>query len=119
MTTRFAENVAAGNGSLRSVGPRSLSTSHSSSLSSTESIDAQLPDAIRDDARIHENLEHVSGVALENEASGSEPVVEESLEARIDRLGRQRPEVFGSVWAEVGFVFSICMAQVLTVSFSP
>src|SRR3954468_22364768 len=43
------------------------------------------------------------------------PAVEESLEARLERLGRQRPEVFGSIWAEIGFVFSISMAQVLTV----
>jgi hypothetical protein len=41
--------------------------------------------------------------------------VEESFEARIERLGRQRPEVFGSLWAEIGFVFSISMSQVLSV----
>lgn len=41
--------------------------------------------------------------------------VEESSEARLERLGRQRPEVFGSIWAEIGFVFSISMSQVLSV----
>ena len=45
----------------------------------------------------------------------SSPIVEESSEARIERLGRQRPEVFDSVWSEIGFVFSIAMSQVLTV----
>ncbi|KAH8598189.1 MFS multidrug transporter-like protein [Bisporella sp. PMI_857] len=39
---------------------------------------------------------------------------EESPEARLERLGRQRPDVFGSLWAEVGFVFSISMSQVLS-----
>ena len=43
------------------------------------------------------------------------PVVEESAEARIERLGRQRPEVFDSIWSEIGFVFSISMSQVLSV----
>ncbi len=41
--------------------------------------------------------------------------VEESLEARLERLGRQRPDVFNSIWAEIGFVFSISMCQVLSV----
>jgi hypothetical protein len=57
-------------------------------------------------------------VPLENKKSsldGDAPAVEESTEARIERLGRQRPEVFGSIWAEIGFVFSISMSQVLTV----
>lgn len=43
------------------------------------------------------------------------PAIEESNEARLERLGSQRPEVFGSIWAEIGFVFSISMSQVLTV----
>jgi hypothetical protein len=43
------------------------------------------------------------------------PAVEESDDARLERLGRQMPEVFGSIWSEIGFVFSISMAQVLTV----
>jgi hypothetical protein len=45
------------------------------------------------------------------------PRVEESIESRLERLGRQRPEVFDSLWAEIGFVFSISMSQVLSVSF--
>lgn len=43
------------------------------------------------------------------------PAVEESVEERINRLGRQRPEVFTSMWAEIGFVFSISMSQVISV----
>ena len=41
--------------------------------------------------------------------------VDESAEARLERLGRQRPEVFNSIWSEIGFVFSISMCQVLSV----
>lgn len=41
--------------------------------------------------------------------------IEESAEARLERLGRQRPEVFDSTWSEIGFVFSISMCQVLSV----
>jgi hypothetical protein len=44
------------------------------------------------------------------------PAVEESVEAKLERLGRQRPEVFDSIWAEIGFVISISMSQVLSVS---
>jgi hypothetical protein len=47
------------------------------------------------------------------------PPVEESLDSRLERLGRQRPEVFPSIWAEIGFVFSISMSQVLSVRTSP
>ena len=43
-----------------------------------------------------------------------EDAVEESLEARIDRLGRERPPTFITLWSEVGFVFSIAMSQFLT-----
>jgi hypothetical protein len=45
------------------------------------------------------------------------PTLEDSIEFRLERLGRQRPEVFESLWAEIGFVFSISMSQVLSVSF--
>lgn len=39
---------------------------------------------------------------------------EECEQARLERLGRQRPEKLASIWKEIGFVFSITMAQVLT-----
>ncbi|KAK3623630.1 hypothetical protein LTR56_021493 [Elasticomyces elasticus] len=38
----------------------------------------------------------------------------ESEDARIERLGRQRPEKLDSVWKEAGFVFSVAMSQLLT-----
>ncbi|KAK6395371.1 hypothetical protein LTR65_000841 [Meristemomyces frigidus] len=38
----------------------------------------------------------------------------ESEAARIERLGRQRPEGLTSFWKEAGFVFSIAMSQLLT-----
>jgi len=44
---------------------------------------------------------------------------EESVEARIERLGRQRPATFKSIWSEVFFVFSIMMSQLLAVSPGP
>ncbi|OBT41642.1 hypothetical protein VE00_07650 [Pseudogymnoascus sp. WSF 3629] len=45
---------------------------------------------------------------------GGEALEEESLEARIERLGRERPQEFKSLWAEIVFVFSISMSQVLS-----
>ncbi|KAL5352698.1 hypothetical protein ACLOAV_002646 [Pseudogymnoascus australis] len=39
---------------------------------------------------------------------------EEALERRIERLGRERPKKFKSLWAEVAFIFSIAMSQVLS-----
>lgn len=39
---------------------------------------------------------------------------DQSLEARIERLGRERPPVFKYRRSEVGFVFSIVMSQFLT-----
>jgi MFS family permease len=37
----------------------------------------------------------------------------ETEEARIERLGRQRPEQFKSLWQETGFVFAVVMSQLL------
>ncbi len=39
---------------------------------------------------------------------------EESTQARIERLSRERPDVFPSIWAEIAFVFSTCMGQIMT-----
>lgn len=39
---------------------------------------------------------------------------EEPLQARIERLGRQRPAIFTSIWREASFVFSISMSQLMT-----
>jgi hypothetical protein len=35
-----------------------------------------------------------------------------SLDAKIKRLGRERPRVFRSSWHEIGFIFSIAMLQI-------
>ena len=43
-----------------------------------------------------------------------EPSDEESLDARIERLGRERPPAFKTMWGEIAFVFSIIMSQILT-----
>lgn len=51
---------------------------------------------------------------LENQ--GQKPDVEEPEKSRIERLGRQRPEVFRSIWAELGFCYSILASQFMTVS---
>lgn len=48
------------------------------------------------------------------EKVATQPDIEESMEARIERLGRERPPAFKSVWHEVAFAFSIYMSQVLT-----
>ena len=40
--------------------------------------------------------------------------MEESLQARIERLGRERPLIFTTRWSEISFVFSIIMSQFLT-----
>ncbi|KAH7393503.1 major facilitator superfamily domain-containing protein [Cadophora sp. MPI-SDFR-AT-0126] len=50
---------------------------------------------------------------LEGKAAPPEST-EESLEAQIERLGRQRPPTFTTRWSEIIFVFSIIMSQFLT-----
>ncbi|KAI8685286.1 MFS domain-containing protein [Fusarium keratoplasticum] len=42
------------------------------------------------------------------------PAVDESLQTRIERLGRERPPIFTTRWSEIIFVFSISMSQFLT-----
>ncbi|KAI9678827.1 MAG: hypothetical protein M1817_005887 [Caeruleum heppii] len=39
------------------------------------------------------------------------PTSEDALDARLERLGRQRPDTFRSVWAELGFCYSILASQ--------
>ena len=39
---------------------------------------------------------------------------DEPFSVRIERLGRQRPPLFKNIWSEIGFLFSICMSQILT-----
>ncbi|EXJ71499.1 uncharacterized protein A1O5_05307 [Cladophialophora psammophila CBS 110553] len=44
----------------------------------------------------------------------TKPDLEESMDARIERLGRERPPAFKSMWSEIAFVFSIIMSQIIT-----
>lgn len=48
------------------------------------------------------------------EKVATQPDIDESMEARIERLGRERPPAFKSIWHEIAFGFSIYMSQVLT-----
>lgn len=61
------------------------------------------------------SVHNLPGNASQKHEIAGSPV-EESLDARLERLGRQRPEVFPNLLAEIGFVFSVCMSQVLSVS---
>ncbi|KAJ9416475.1 major facilitator superfamily domain-containing protein [Fusarium oxysporum] len=49
-----------------------------------------------------------------HDTAASSSVVDESLQARIERLGRERPPIFTTRWSEIIFVFSISMSQFLT-----
>ena len=40
---------------------------------------------------------------------------EEAEKARIERLGRERPQQFKSTWAEIGFVYSILASELMAV----
>jgi hypothetical protein len=62
------------------------------------------------------NADPIELVALQETGDDLKMNDEETHEARIERLGRQRPEKFKTLWAEIGFVFSIVMSQVMTVS---
>lgn len=42
--------------------------------------------------------------------------VEESESDRVERLGRERPQIFKSLWAEIGFCYSILASQIMAVS---
>ncbi|KAK4934465.1 hypothetical protein LTR10_024279 [Elasticomyces elasticus] len=52
--------------------------------------------------------------SLPNKTDTLEPSSEASLQAQIERLGRERPPRLTSFWSEVMFVFSIIMSQFLT-----
>lgn len=42
--------------------------------------------------------------------------IDETSKSRLRRIGNQRPDVFSSIWEEIGFVFSISMSQILSVT---
>lgn len=43
-----------------------------------------------------------------------DPIEGESEHARLERLGRQRPEKLTSLWMELGFCFAVVMSQLLS-----
>ena len=49
-----------------------------------------------------------------DDKNAREAPAEESLQTRIERLSRERPPIFTTLWSEVSFVFSIIMSQFLT-----
>ncbi|KAI5803027.1 drug resistance protein [Geopyxis carbonaria] len=48
-----------------------------------------------------------------NSSTRNSSIFEIKDQKELDRLGRVRPEHFKSAWSEIGFVLSICMAQIL------
>ncbi|KAF5561983.1 multidrug resistance [Fusarium phyllophilum] len=49
-----------------------------------------------------------------HDTAASSSIVDESLQTRIERLGRERPPIFTTRWSEIIFIFSISMSQFLT-----
>ncbi|KAK4507691.1 hypothetical protein PRZ48_001426 [Zasmidium cellare] len=60
------------------------------------------------DSRASEDVERNQSLDGHSTSDG------ETDAARIERLGRQRPEKLDSMWKEVGFVFSITVSQLLS-----
>lgn len=95
------------------------SKSFQPTLSRVESLSGITATAtIGDESDLPSDLPHISS-PTEGSSSGREnekddPESEESLEARIERLGRERPPAFDSIWTEAPFVFSVLMGQILT-----
>jgi hypothetical protein len=59
-----------------------------------------------------------NGVPLGCLAEINDTTEEESMAARIERLGRQRPEQFKTLAAEVGFCFSLLGSMAMAVTAS-
>ncbi|RYO54462.1 hypothetical protein AA0116_g9203 [Alternaria tenuissima] len=52
--------------------------------------------------------------SVTNQSGTMQLRMDESLEARIKRLGGERPYAFSSNWHEAAFVYSIIMSQFIT-----
>jgi len=52
--------------------------------------------------------------SVTNQSETMQLQMEETLEARIKRLGDERPQAFSSNWHEAAFVYSIIMSQFMT-----
>ncbi|KPI44434.1 putative MFS-type transporter [Cyphellophora attinorum] len=66
----------------------------------------EIQPASQDEVHRHERLDST--------VRSIDPMIEESMEARLARLGRERPPIFTSAFAEVMFCFSILMSQILS-----
>lgn len=105
-------------GNSQSLGDLSASHQHQETSSSAGSLVLNQVNEVALAAAYQEDIGLASPRLQVGEKSPQEPgspAIEESAEARVERLGRQRPEVFDSIWSEIGFVFSISMSQVLSV----
>ena len=66
---------------------------------------------------VQEVVEPPTEVGLDRPPSQkSTPGVEESEGDRIERLGRERPAQFKTIWAEILFIYSILASQFMAVS---
>ncbi|KAI9743438.1 MAG: hypothetical protein M1835_002901, partial [Candelina submexicana] len=92
-----------------SVGSVQLSRSKSKSQPVDESGSSTISEQ-----HLKVNPDTIRGAPVPTAVDKQQDVAEsETADARIERLGRERPEVFKSTWAELGFCFSICMSQIL------
>jgi hypothetical protein len=66
-----------------------------------------------------QSLEKAAPSVHDGSRSASSSLFEAMDPKEIERLGRVRPECFKTQWAEIGFVLSICMAQILVVRIKP
>lgn len=90
---------------------------HAIPQTQTSSADHPGVSAVMEKKQIPSNADIIEIVARREVEVNAKVIDDESVEARIERLGRERPKRFRTLWAEIGFVFSISMAQVITVSF--
>lgn len=74
---------------------------------------------IREDEKVATDKNDINAAGNSTPTFNTANDEEESLEVKLERLGRVRPECFKSTWQEAGFVFSIAMSQVLAVTITP
>ena len=97
--------------------PRTLSPSLPPRTLSNASWVSPLPSISRSLSAPASNVHAAAGstpLPHVDEKNVFETPTEESLQVRIERLGRERPPTFTTLWSEIFFVFSIIMSQFLT-----
>lgn len=107
--------------------PRSSAELHRSSRIEEKAVSGEVSEGAIENkeetfpAEIQQDRANATGQQAKERGSESPPLqydstaLEESAANRLERLGRQRPDVFLTIWSEIGFIFSISMSQVLTV----